>query len=334
MIANFLIAGWPSVCKPGGQATCHEDILQRKIIQAQMENGGLRQSSSRLPPNVTQRQLGMRYSSHVPALPLGTFIHHFWHITAAPSQARQRVLPSGTNELVINLHEDEIRIHDSTRLQGWRRFPGIVVSGAYSGAFDIDPSQSVSMMGVHFRPGGAFPVFGEAVAEIANSHLSLEVLWGLAATELRERLCAAATAQRRFQILEDALKVRLRLSEHPAVSLALDIFGPAGVGASVRAVAKRVGLSQRRFIQVFTAQVGLTPKLFCRVLRLQHAREVVVQATTLDWAQVALSCGYYDQSHLIHDFQEFCGLCPTDYLCQGSNKLFPNVVYEHTSVIG
>jgi AraC-like DNA-binding protein len=101
-----------------------------------------------------------------------------------------------------------------------------------------------------------------------------------------------------------------------------------GVGDSVRAVAKRVGLSQRRFIQVFTAQVGLTPKLFCRVLRFQHVREVVVQASTLNWAQLALSCGYYDQSHLIHDFQEFSGLRPTDYLCQGINKLFPNVVSD------
>jgi AraC-like DNA-binding protein len=271
----------------------------------------------------------MRYSSHEPAPPLGKFIHHFWHCTAAPSHARQRILPSGTNELVINLCEDEVRIHDSEQLEGWRRFPGIAVSGAYAGAFDIDPSQSASMMGVHFRPGGAFPFFGAAVAEFANSHLALEVLWGRLAVELRERLCSAATPQRRFQILEDTLKARLRwLSEHPAVSLALDIFGPAGIRHSVRAVAKRVGLSQRRFIQVFTAQVGLTPKLFCRVLRFQHVREVVVRAATPNWAEVALDCGYYDQPHLIHDFQEFSGLSPTDYLCHGSNKLFPNVVSD------
>lgn len=121
------------------------------------------------------------------------------------------------------------------------------------------------------------------------------------------------------------------LSEHPAVSLALDIFGPAGIGDSVHAVAKRVGLSERRFIQVFTAQVGLTPKLFCRVLRFQHVREVVNQARALNWSQVALSCGYYDQSHLIHDFQEFSGLSPADYLCLRSNELFPNLVYDHRS---
>jgi AraC-like DNA-binding protein len=269
----------------------------------------------------------MRYSSHVPAPPLGKFIHNFWHFADAPSHPRQRILPSGTNELVINLREDEVRINDSKQPEGYQTFPGIVVSGAYAGAFDIDPSHNASIMGVHFRPGGAFPFFGPAVAEFANSHLALEALWGRPASELRERLCSAATPQKRFQILEETLKARLRWSsEHPAVSLALDVFGPAGVGGSVRAVAKRVGLSQRRFIQVFTAQVGLTPKLFCRVLRFQHVREVVIQASTLNWAQLALSCGYYDQSHLIHDFQEFSGLSPTDFLCQGSNKLFPNVV--------
>ena len=272
----------------------------------------------------------MRYFSHQPAPPLGDFVHNFWHCTDAPSHPRERILPSGTIELVINLREDEVRIFGSEQPEGYRRFPGIVISGTYAGAFVIDPSQHASIMGVHFRPGGAFPFFGAAVGELANSHLALEDLWGRAAIELRDRLCSAPT-QKRFQILEETLQARLRwLPEHPAVSLALDIFGPAGIGDSVRAVAERVGLSQRRFIQIFTAQVGLTPKLFCRVLRFQHAREFVDQAATLNWRQVALACGYYDQSHLIHDFQEFSGLSPTDYLCLRSNRLLRN----HVPVIG
>src|SRR5262245_32885205 len=108
-------------------------------------------------PNVTERPHGMRYSSHQPAPPLGKFIHHFWHFTDAPSHPRQRILPSGTNELVVNLREDEVRIHDSQHPEGSQRFPGIVISGTYAGAFDSDPSQNASVMGVHFRPGGAYP---------------------------------------------------------------------------------------------------------------------------------------------------------------------------------
>ncbi|MGD9723608.1 MAG: helix-turn-helix domain-containing protein [Pirellulales bacterium] len=272
----------------------------------------------------------MRFFSHRPVRPLADLVEGFWDVAYAPTHPRVRILPSGTNELVINLSEDEIRIYDSGHPARCRRFPGIVVAGTYAGALDIDPMRHASIMGVHFRPGGAFPFFGPAVGELANSHVALEALWGRSAGELREKLCSAPTPQKRFQILEEALTNRLRrLSEHPAVSLALDIFGPAGIGDSVRAVAKRVGLSQRHFIQVFTAQVGLTPKLFCRVLRFQHAREVVDQSAAPNWAHLALACGYYDQSHMIDDFRAFSGLSPTEYLCLRNKRLSP----DHVPVI-
>jgi len=269
----------------------------------------------------------MRHSTHKPAPPLGDYIDIFWQCIDAPLHPRAIVLPNGTIELVINLRDDEIRIYDALHPECYQRFPGIVVSGAYAGAFVVDPSQRRSIMGVHFKPGGAFRFLGPAVGELASTHLALETLWGRLATELRERLCAAATPQKRFQILEEILISRLQsVSEHPAVSFALDLFGPAGISDSVRAVAKRIGLSQRRFVQVFTSQVGLTPKLFCRVLRFKHAREFVDQGATPDWSQVALACGYYDQSHLIHDFQELSGLSPTEYLRLPSNPLARNHV--------
>jgi AraC-like DNA-binding protein len=65
---------------------------------------------------------------------------------------------------------------------------------------------------------------------------------------------------------------------------------------------------------VFAAQVGLPPKLFCRILRFQQARSMADQIERLDWAQLASTCGYFDQSHLINDFQEFSGFSPTEYL--------------------
>src|SRR5471032_2822559 len=34
----------------------------------------------------------------------------------------------------------------------------------------------------------------------------------------------------------------------------------------------------------------------------------------LDWAKLALACGYFDQSYLIHDFQEFAGAAPERFL--------------------
>ncbi len=77
-------------------------------------------------------------------------------------------------------------------------------------------------------------------------------------------------------------------------------------------------MSDRRFIQLFSQHVGLTPKLFCRVQRFQQVlRNVFSTAgadSVIDWPQIALACGYFDQSHFIHDFRAFSGINPTTYV--------------------
>ncbi|HYG63207.1 MAG TPA: helix-turn-helix domain-containing protein [Thermoanaerobaculia bacterium] len=267
----------------------------------------------------------MHYRSHTPAAPLSSFIERFWLCSDAPPHARERILPSGTIELVINLREDEIRTYDSSQPDRCTRYSGAVVSGTYSRFFVIDPFQHASILGVHFKPGGAFPFLGLPADELADAHVDLGWLWGAQAAELRERLCAAATAAARFSLLEQALLSRLIHSpaRHGAVPAALGAFGQTGSEVRVREVAERVGLSHRRLIQVFAAEIGMTPKLYCRVRRFQRAR-ALAQTAAPDWASIAVDCGYFDQSHLIRDFLAFSGLSPADYLRRRTGQVLPN----------
>ena len=89
--------------------------------------------------------------------------------------------------------------------------------------------------------------------------------------------------------------------------------GAAGV-RTVADVSRKIGLSSRRFIQVFTDEVGLTPKLFCRVRRFQEAVQRIGTGQCVNRASVALDCGYFDQAHFIHDFRDFAGVSPSTYL--------------------
>jgi AraC-like DNA-binding protein len=262
----------------------------------------------------------MNLLSHRPAPPLDGFIDSLWLLEDAPAHARERILPSGTLELVINLREDEFRIYDPSGPGDYRRFSGAMVSGAYGEGFVIDAAQHACVLGVHFKPGGAFPFLGMPAGEIADAHVDLEMLWGQRAVELRERLCAAQSAPGRFRLLEEALTVHLLpRAHHAAVPAALAAF--ERTASRVRDVARLVGLSQRRFIQVFTAEVGMTPKRFHRVRRFQRARALALRSPGPDWARLAVACGYCDQSHLIHDFLAFSGLSPADYLRQRSERV-------------
>jgi hypothetical protein len=80
-----------------------------------------------------------------------------------------------------------------------------VVSGAYWKGFVSDTEEEAFIMGIHFKPGGAFPFLGVPADKLADMHIDLEMLWGRAAIRLRERLCEASTAAERFHLLEETL---------------------------------------------------------------------------------------------------------------------------------
>src|SRR5262245_49406112 len=227
-------------------------------------------------------------------------------------------------ELVFNLDEDELGIYDTEQPASYKSFSGAFFSGVYARPLFVDTREHV--MGVHFKPGGAFRFLGVPASELTNAHVDLEALWGKSTLDLPEQLCAAANRATRFRVLEGALVARLAntLAEHRAVRSALDILESRhdGTGAArTRDLAAYLGLSQRHFIKVFSNQVGITPKQFGRVQRFQRAADLTRSTSTPDWADVVAACGYFDQSHLIHDFQTFSGLSPTEFHRQRSERL-------------
>jgi AraC-like DNA-binding protein len=244
----------------------------------------------------------MRLLSYIPSWPLSDFVDLLWLCEGeAPAHARERVLPTGTVEMVIPLQDDS---------------GGPLICGPYSEFFVIETAQKASIMGVHFKPGGAFPFLPLPAGELHNANVALDTFWGTHACQLHDRLREARTPAARFRILEQSLLARAArpLARHPAFAFALKEFQDVRQPHTVAEVTKHLGFSPRRFIQTFTDEVGLTPKLFCRIHRFQEVLRLIDKNQRFDWANVALACGYYDQAHFIHDFRAFSGLNPTTYL--------------------
>jgi AraC-like DNA-binding protein len=82
---------------------------------------------------------------------------------------------------------------------------------------------------------------------------------------------------------------------------------------SVRETASTLGISERRLLTVFSEDVGLSPKQWTRVRRFQRALRALHQGDELRWAELAVACGYADQSHFSRDFRSFSGIDPTTY---------------------
>jgi AraC-like DNA-binding protein len=271
------------------------------------------------------------FNFYKPKPPLSKFVDSFWLYEGRGIEHQtERILPTGTLELAINLRQNELRFYDPERPDNRSCLSGSVVSGAHGSGFAPESAEEVIIIGVHFKPGGAFPFLGVPAGDLADTHVDLETLWGTSAGQLRDRLCEAKPSAERFQLLHEALLRRLchGVEQHYAVSAALEMFGKNQAGPRVREAAKYLGLSQRRFIQVFKAEVGMTPKLFSRIQRFQQTRTFIQKNLPPNWTTLALDRGYFDQSHFIREFLEFSGLSPTDYINRHKRFIEPNIHFK------
>jgi AraC-like DNA-binding protein len=261
----------------------------------------------------------MLYLERTPAVPLDGFIRVLWYAQARDAaHRRERVLPTGCVQVILNLAREFLL--DCPLGESDCRMPPALVVGARSVYEIIDNSDMADLIGIVFAPGGFAPFAGDAVDLFSNRSVGLEDVWGAPARSLRDRLRELPDPATRLCSLEGFLIERFapRLTRHgpwrsAAIDFAVRAFGSAPGIATVRDVARRTGWSERRFSQVFREEVGLSPKTWCRVQRFQRAVRRLHAGGDVPWAELALDCGFYDQSHFANEFRAFSGIDATTY---------------------
>jgi AraC-like DNA-binding protein len=262
------------------------------------------------------------------APPLDRWVESIWLCRSDwRPRTLERVLPSGRAQLVVNLGEDETRVYeDGETGLVCRESPASILTGVTTRFQIIDTDEQAFVAGVVFRPGGTVPFIASPASELGRADVPLEALWGRQRTQrLREQLLSAVDPDATLDVLEAALRETCRgKAPHPAVHYALAAFRAQPSVARIRDVTDAIALSPKRFVERFKADVGVTPKRYCRILRFQRVLTGVHHGRPTDWTGLALACGYFDQAHLIHDFREFSGLTPTAY--EAARTAFQNHV--------
>jgi methylphosphotriester-DNA--protein-cysteine methyltransferase len=179
-------------------------------------------------------------------------------------------------------------------------------------------------LSVTLRPGAALALFGIPAHELAGR----EVPWADIATpeqrDLATRLQEAPDNAARASILSEVLQGSRRdldQNERQTASRAAALFRSSE--RSVRTVAAAVGLGERRLQQVFRAHIGLPPRTWSRLARMHECLRLLRRPAPLPWHALAIDSGFYDQSHLINEFQALWGLTPGQFLrhrVAGSSK--------------
>ncbi|MCR9243532.1 MAG: helix-turn-helix domain-containing protein [bacterium] len=250
--------------------------------------------------------------------PLRPFLTNVWYSKGRRSVSAERVLPTGDAHVVFSLGPDGIRLLDGDgqgddQGNGHPSAATAVLAGPRATYYDKLTGGDTWTVGAMLRPAALRALAGVPAGEVAQRHTPLANLWGEAMTRRSEQaLAEARTANEALLILESLLAARLppHPALHPAVAHALVRFESTN---SIATVARETGYSHRRFLALFRDDVGLPPKLFCRVARFQRTLELA-RSDRIALADVALESGFSDQPHLNRDFREFTGLTPSTYL--------------------
>lgn len=261
----------------------------------------------------------MLYLERIPAAPLNQAVRVLWYAQAGDlAHRRERILPTGRVQIILNLARDFLLDCPEGRPES--RMPPALVVGARSVYEIVDNSDMADLIGIVFAPGGFTPFASDAAHLFSNQSVALSGIWGSRAGTLRDRLRELDSPQARLRYLEQFLcthfasRIRHRASPRSVeIDFALRSFERIPSFASIRETAKRIGWSERRFSQVFREEVGLSPKVWCRIQRFQRAVRQLHAGVDVRWAELALDCGYYDQSHFANEFRAFSGVDATTY---------------------
>lgn len=274
------------------------DILERRAV--------------RISTGVHDSPLGRWQFAEAQLPSWGSLVEGIWYFDGMAAARREQALPNGRLQLIVQFDHRYHDVHGETTVL----CPQICMTGLQTGPLVVQaPECRSAVMGIRLHPVGAYRLLGRSLAETSGLTVDLQDVIGRAAAELGDYCADARSPEERVR--RAAEWVSMRMEAHPAVDATVawmaDRIEESGGRRRIEDLREATGLTKRRLLDAFRAQIGVTPKLYARIVRL---RETLgrLHTTRTPLSEIALAAGYYDQPHMNADFRELCGLAPTEFL--------------------
>lgn len=260
----------------------------------------------------------MSFYSSRPSSALAPYVKQYWaleNILKRGESHQQRIVPTGLLELTFYF-ADRPRSLDPRR----ELLDTTIISGQQNSAYDLSVTGTLDMFSVTFQPEGAMMFFDLPLVELCDQTIPLRYLDQEWVDRVENGLFEAVGFMAKRQVIEVALgqllKKNQKALEGNRIQNSIQMISSSRGLVSINTLASKACLSRKQYERVFIANVGISPKRFLRIVRFQHALYQKEHHPSQTFTELAYQCGYYDQSHLIHDFRALSGLSPGEYFAQ------------------
>jgi AraC-like DNA-binding protein len=257
-----------------------------------------------------------------PAPPLRPFVQYYMLVHVRyegldPAQAVKPMPPAPQQCLYFYPRDEMSTFHYGQ--QRVIRSPRSIVVGPQVSRVDLRFPPDHLMVCAAFWPGGLHRLLGVLVKELFDFSIESRSLLGPTITDVEDRLAETTDYATMLVVVESFLLRALRhlpahAPERPLDRLLPTLLPTGRTAATLGHLAAEACLSPRQFERSFIERVGMSPKLYARIVRFDRAFRLKEQQPDLDWLAVAVQTGYYDYRHLVRDFKEFAGVTPPQLL--------------------
>jgi AraC-like DNA-binding protein len=237
-----------------------------------------------------------------PSAPLAPFVREFMLVDVQDETTRVRLPEPGLVLGVRHRGSASLLAGDATT-----RLPDVTLTAMSTTARRMRTSAGGGAILARFRPGGAAQFFAEPLHELFGSTVALDELLPRGDVHrLRSEVVRATGDRDRVAAFEAFLLARLRPEPpDPLVAAAVRAISEARGLVQIRALARRLGISQDPLEKRFRRVVGASPKQLASLLRLRHAIDTYRPGAPL--TPLALAAGYFDQSHFSRELRAVTG---------------------------
>ncbi|WP_068505287.1 helix-turn-helix domain-containing protein [Paenibacillus kribbensis] len=214
----------------------------------------------------------------------------------------ERVLPDGCTDILLKYDP----VSERQEISYCGTFTHPFVSARQEGA-------ETRIFAVRFFPGGAHFFHGIPLHLFTGGHFHLEDIWPESTAMMGERILEAQDFNERVRIMDEYLSqllLRQRTSDCDLMKSLLHRIFVSGGSVGIKELADREAISERQINRKFGQWIGISPKKFSEVVRFQSVLHTIQSGGSMDWTELALKHGFFDQAHLSRDFRRFYGDSP------------------------
>jgi AraC-like DNA-binding protein len=243
-----------------------------------------------------------QHARRAPSSRLADLIEHYWYVSwdlrDLPAQT-QETLPHPNVQYVIE--------------------PGLTaIYGVHTGRFTRVLEGQGRVFGIKFKAGGFFPFYGQPVSGLMDSSLDPSTIFGSSASDFEKHILASEGIDAMAEVADRLLLTHLP-ADDPNVARVSTLIATVANDRSITSVeelASRAALTKRTLQRLFDQYVGAGPKWVINRYRLHEAVAQLQAGVAIDWKELALELGYFDQAHFIRDFRKLVGRTPAEYACK------------------